>query len=317
MMKAPILLEENLKLRSAYRKELHRLLISGVKDFGTANKIKNELLKNESNLSKKFYRYRSFWDWEDLRLNSEIEDIKNGRCNLIDVSKFNDPYDCRIPLQPLMDHSQSDVFLIGLRNLLDQRCDDISINPELLPLQKELAIRKEKAGYENCLSELKTKKGLLKESKEIREKNRAACFATRPNDMYFWSHYGGVHKGYCLEYEFEDDAFGFMHPVEYVENWPDDFYWKSPASALIKSTDWLKESEWRIIAFGNVIKEISNLKISAIYLGLDFFKLPDTEPKREKLLKGLNVENIFQAQLKSDGFGIIFQEITRAYSEYK
>ena len=300
-MTQKFLLEEiNLQLRSAYRKEFHKFQTLGEKSC--CYKIKHELLRNESNQSKKFYRYRNFvgLGWHDSRLNSEIEDITADKITFVSASIFNDPYDCRLPI-PLIKKA----MLKDLSKKFPHQGED-----ELL--ENELLIRnfyeKKRAEVENRI-------------KEIRDKIPVISFATRPDDMYFWSHYGGVHKGYCLEYEFGDDVFNnFMHPVEYVENWPEDFdeltNGKNGAIALIKSMDWVKEREWRMVGADNPglresikIDRPSDIKISAIYLGLDFFKEPKLESKRIKLLTACDGKDIFQAKLKDDGFGIKFSHL--------
>jgi hypothetical protein len=139
--------------------------------------------------------------------------------------------------------------------------------------------------------------------------------------MYFWSHYGGIHKGYCIEYEFSEKLFGEkLHPVEYVSSWPKDFLELSKngsnvASALIKSDDWSKEYEWRLMAdfdasLNGGFRKISlpeGLKISRIYLGLNFYgdKDDEMEKRRALLLKACKNAEIdtCQVELNKDGFG--------------
>jgi hypothetical protein len=74
-----------------------------------------------------------------------------------------------------------------------------------------------------------------------------------------WSHYGGDHKGYCLEFETTDHTpvFGEAQQVLYSDSYPIIDFFKTPKEKqvdlifLTKYTGWSYEQEWRIVDFQN------------------------------------------------------------------
>ncbi len=318
------MLEKNLELRSKYRRTAHRLWINNepAKAWKAAYKIKNEVLAIEKNESKKFYKYKSFFDWDEQRLLSELEDIELNQICLMDPSKFNDPYDCLVPpevVKELHKTRASDPanFFMAKSVIREVQKDN--------PLAKiHLGTKDQKAKLANYL--VQSKKSLdpeqLEESaKNMRSNLAISCFSISPFEMYFWSHYGGCHKGYCVEYEFSSEIFNkYLHPVEYTEEWPvKNFKTKYKGAhaslALIKSKkDWSAEHEWRFVMSDKdpeqllLKKSVPDVKISAIYLGLDFFKdKSDIAAKRWEQILTICTNNsvrIIPVVLKNNGFGI-------------
>lgn len=68
---------QNLTLRSSYREliDKHWNDQNSVK-YSDLIKLKNKILKIESNESKKFYVYKSFVNWDPNRFESEISDSR-------------------------------------------------------------------------------------------------------------------------------------------------------------------------------------------------------------------------------------------------
>jgi hypothetical protein len=323
--------QENLRLRSEYRKKAHKLWSNsknGDEYWVDARAIKNELLMVESNEKRRFYRYKSFFDWDNERFESEISDIEQRKLILMSPLRFNDPYDCRIPAS-MMKSWLSDRMASKnkfkrdkeILKLINQQQDTFCYFDMRLTAKERRGrrVQMKKNVYESMKNKIHTEDG--SEQSGIRSNIPVTCFSITPNDMYFWSHYGGIHKGYCIEYEFSEKLFGEkLHPVEYVSSWPKDFLELSKngsnvASALIKSDDWSKEYEWRLMAdfdasLNGGFRKISlpeGLKISRIYLGLNFYgdKDDEMEKRRALLLKACKNAEIdtCQVELNKDGFG--------------
>jgi len=302
----------NYSLRQRYRQHIDKVWNSNA-DYSELLAIKNEILKIELNESRKFYRYKSFIDWDDERFNSELEDIKDGKITLVHPNMFNDPYDCRLSAELMLRYmklERSDLYKFK------RKIKEVAKND---PGARGMPRNARRVVINNVFNS-QVKKRSIEDAKQTVENNkklfRVACFATKFDDMYFWSHYGSAHKGYCVEYGFGDESFKFMHPVEYTEKMP-EFKLKSNkhSIALLKSIDWSRENEWRLVDLNNAndknyddqIKKckLSDVRISAIYLGLDFYKKSDDsiiEARKSSLIKCFGSQNIFEMSLKDDEF---------------
>lgn len=97
-------------------------------------------------------------------------------------------------------------------------------------------------------------------------KNRVyiACFSERNDITPMWHHYGGEHKGICVEYDFKDDELlkQIFFPIAYIteernkEILPRIIAKENIGKSSIetftnKSLEWEYEQEWRIIMLKN------------------------------------------------------------------
>lgn len=85
----------------------------------------------------------------------------------------------------------------------------------------------------------------------------AACFTENENDDVMWAHYGGNHKGICIEYDRTRHPFNLCEQVKYVEEVFNmeiedlfDFEREIPRIfnevLLRKNKVWDYENEWRL-----------------------------------------------------------------------
>lgn len=115
-----------------------------------------------------------------------------------------------------------------------------------------------------------------KTSKEIiagaQEDFAVCCFMEDNKSQLMWSHYADGHKGFCVEFSFDEERFyNFVYPVCYrkkminieLENKKADFL----PIMLTKSEVWAYEHEWRIIFSGSEHGLHESPKIKAVYLG--------------------------------------------------
>ncbi len=306
-------IQSNIKLRSQYRNLRHKLWKKASNDEQELNKcnlIKNKILELESNNSRKFYRYKSFYDWDNERFLSEIDCLRNKKLTLISPSLFNDPYDCRFPIKLMSDTAKimsSDPVWKFFREKETKKIFKESgfSNKDAKKKAKEfteLSLKKSRATY-YCRNRVE----------EIRKKIPIVCFSTRPDDMYFWSHYGGNHRGFCIEYTFNEKLFNeYLHPVEYTESWPSDFDKNTKGAnisiILVKSLDWLQELEWRMsFGYDGNNKEImkmpypEGLSVSAVYFGLDFHNSRN-QKDRDSLIKSFDGVDQFNISLDNASY---------------
>ena len=103
-----------------------------------------------------------------------------------------------------------------------------------------------------------------------------------------WSHYANFHQGFCIEYDITQYPYGdfrsrFLYPIIYSDKMVDvtelfEFSIKNESfnnlyyslAALVKSTEWSYENEWRLVFAHGVFEEDCSYpmaKPKAIYLG--------------------------------------------------
>lgn len=81
------------------------------------------------------------------------------------------------------------------------------------------------------------------------------CFSETPDSTLLWSHYGGSHRGLCLEFDPSAPALGKLHKVRYTDEIPtlntvDELVDEASAIMwlfLVKAACWSYEREWRAI----------------------------------------------------------------------
>src|SRR5258707_331692 len=151
------------------------------------------------------------------------------------------------------------------------------------------------------LIEVKTKH--LKEAEDdtvrgmngfFRKMTRVSSFCEINDSIVMWSHYGGYHKGFCLEYSSARLALapnipGWLHPVRYNANLfdvtkylqagvqyqasggPISNNWAT-IMACHKSPEWAYEREWRTVALDN--RDFFGLDPVSVILGAGIDDLP-------------------------------------------
>lgn len=268
-----------------------------IKDFcQSVNKLK----------PKHLFRYRKFND----------DTINAFEHDLIVSSKpadFNDPFDCLIQVEP------KDIIrdIINPKNRWKLK-KWLKYNPELTKIIPEknlkrinklltmkdntyfISVHKEIPQYrKQILQAIEKAKEFLKTYPHI------ACFSETPTSPPMWAHYADSHKGFVLEYDFDNyftpclncqkkckfRHYELIYPVIYTNtrfNAKDFFasYWahfmlmEAPVEVFIpkddelaiyktlihKSIDWEYEKEWRIISQCETYPKIT-LRPIAIYLG--------------------------------------------------
>lgn len=200
---------------------------------------------------------------------------------LSEPSKFNDPYDC---------------LFSALIN-----------NDELV---KDLEESLKKSPYHDAVKEIlkkvpqkiqqEVKNSYIKQLLEkMQDMFHIRYFSEKQDVILMWSHYADYHKGFCVEYDISTIPPGdteFLYPVIYRDEFPKPeeaiqyFYyyakndlqkendWWQNYFALIKSTEWSYEKEWRFIlpnAGAGKLTQIEGMRgfpTKAIYLGCNVKK---------------------------------------------
>ena len=140
------------------------------------------------------------------------------------------------------------------------------------------------------------------------------CLCADYKNRLMWSHYADSHKGFCIEYDYnnltEDEMALLPLPIVYskerpllpwkaaLENTPENI---SEATAqiilglLTKDDEWRYENEWRILVSSKGPTEFKMPKISCIYLGVAI-----SDENKAKILEIAKRKNILVKQMKID-----------------
>ena len=158
-------------------------------------------------------------------------------------SKFNDPLDSRIAYARGATVEEEQEFLkrnltFAIPELTKQNISQISKN-----------LSKVKQFFNDFCE------------KQDRRKDELGiyCLTTLRDNILMWSHYSDYHKGFCLEFDGQDEFFQQALPIKYSKKLPKFNIWdktvgeshkhadKLAALLLIKAEDWKYEDERRIV----------------------------------------------------------------------
>ena len=222
-----------------------------------------KIIEENKPKSGKLYKYRSGTE-------KDIENLENDKIWVPKPDEFNDPYDCSLFID-----SEELLYIAGNeKGEIDDIRKDINKYKKLFPGIKIPDI-------EQVIKEVGSvaNKIIQPEINKLRDSLGIYCLTEDRDSILMWSHYAENHKGFCIEYDFEEikEKFSDFYPVVYSEYFCEmsKYIWDNNAdiiirSALSKSEQWNYEKEWRII-LRNDIKSAGHLidasKIKAIYLG--------------------------------------------------
>lgn len=159
-------------------------------------------------------------------------------------SKFNDPFDSRIAFVLNGTEEEKQRFLqrnlpLARPDLTEQEINEISSKPSNIKKFFDDFCRRQ--------SKRPDELGIY-------------CLTNLKDNILMWAHYSDNHKGFCLEFDYQNDEF-FQEalPVEYSETRPtfnelditigesNKFANKFAELLLIKAEDWKYEDEWRLV----------------------------------------------------------------------
>lgn len=252
------------------------------------------------------YKYRSWSNDIDKNI------LLKNQLFFASPKYFNDPFDCRIPL---------DFFLLDSAEKIDTYIDKIiSVNFDKL-LQRGVDINKGKEKYRDKL--LNSPDIFQEEFNKLyftSVDNHFGIFSASVNwdNLLMWSHYANQHKGFCIGinqnkikvlckdiqqsyvYYPKDDSFPSINPIES----------ESPFSVITqtttKSNNWDYEEEYRLIMlfYSKIPSDedrcliIPNDFISEIIIGLNSSSETKTEIVSIAKRKNIKVYEAYQEPFK-------------------
>lgn len=251
-----------MKIVNGWRNEYVELVFSLNKNSINLEEAKKLLEKNKPE-GGKLYKYRRGGE-------SDIENLINDKLWVPRPDEFNDPYDCAlfIDSEELLYMAGNEVGELDEMRKTINEFEKSNLGLKMPDIDKILSIMGAKANeaLQPTLSELRNSLGIY-------------CLTEEKESILMWSHYAENHKGFCVEYDFEDfqKKFSDFYPVAYDEEYcgMSGYIWNQDSniimrSALSKANQWNYEKEWRIILKNNKADKghvIDSPKVKSIYLG--------------------------------------------------
>lgn len=185
------------------------------------------------------YKYRS--------PNSAIKILEEQTIYLPSVSQFNDPFDCKIPMNfeeiaenEGLQRQFAENFLIPPNTPQDKIKEDVD---------KILA----KGKIKDKEVHRKMEEARIREMEEV---FGVFCLSVIPDNLLMWSHYSDSHKGICIGFNTEKLVQAikptWVAPIKYSSNYPKISVLEHPEQILEimlfnKSMDWNYEKEIRYV----------------------------------------------------------------------
>lgn len=246
------------------------------------------------------YKYRDSGKADDLNI------LENLELYFPSPKKFNDPFDCKIPLDyqsffnnPALVETFIENTKGGLSEMFSEKEKD-----DIITISRN-----------NLLTNINFLIGHEQENiKKLNEDIGVLCLSEENNNILLWSHYGQCHKGFCIglniDLLLDSDEFATGGPVHYTNLYPKI----SPAEMglmpiytqmFYKSLVWSYEKEYRFIKLhgANSKTRIKPEIIEEIYLGLEI-----QSKEKDKILSicknNLPKTKIFRMAYEKGKFGL-------------
>ena len=239
----------------------------------SVDKIKRSISLKYEHIPKILYKYRSVDEYS-------LKNLEDDSIWLSDPRNFNDPYDCSFHHKTDLNPNDANFVLSLVREsnlineLTEQQIQSISGSNNPLVRLLELSYPDRPEYGKTCgeaLSHVMRERAssLVSQTSEgFKQAFKICCFSENPKSILMWSHYADYHSGFCIGYNFhelgrDDVRTSLLYPVIYSdEMFNATGVFRTPKTvnnslylnqaALMKSTEWAYEKEWRLV-FGNMV----------------------------------------------------------------
>lgn len=170
--------------------------------------------------------------------------ILNCTVRLSRPTAFNDPFDCRIPID--FEGSTED-----WRRFLTERL--VEGHPELSSAQVADEVERMLRG--GRAQAMYRERFIYKAAEKELENMEVLCLCEPRDDLLMWSHYANGHRGVCFGFRTIDWVLLRKHakPVQYVDRYPMVNFFRTELReaahqvTFTKSLRWSHEREWRVV----------------------------------------------------------------------
>ena len=260
------------------------------------------------------YKFRSFREKDHIRM------LTDNELSFPSPDKFNDPFDCRIPIR----------YHDFIKNEFIRYWTPIFRKD--FPEARDYEIRKMVKKFYNQFRSPDGKKTLAESQEEtikiMRSKDIGIFSLTSNlNSILSWSHYADKHRGFCVGFHtlnlkaFLEKCGPLLdlRSVNYTEEYPLINAYKTSDEektnkiVWTKSKDWEYENEYRILWLNgaNKLLRIRDGVIRRVVLGCQVNPTDKTELITTLRSRADRI-SLFQAEPKEDSFGLHFNVIRYA-----
>jgi hypothetical protein len=247
---------------------------------------------------------KTVFKYEGYSLQS-LQNLKRHSVYFASPRQFNDPYDSAITAE-FDDPSADELERLKQYFLADPALNNAA-RKELNALENHEMKRKLMPIVENAIQQL---------SETFLSKTGVTCFAERNDDLLMWSHYGGRHGGFCLEFRTDYEPFNKLRRVQYVDAMPrmnlcsliidnDADQWMDLYCTKFKA--WQYEQEWRALhKEAGTLFTYDALALKGIYFGPSMERHP--VEMICLILMGQNPDvELWRGHRRTDRFAIEFE----------
>jgi hypothetical protein len=236
----------------------------------------------------------------------KLQTLKNGEIWLSGANSFNDPFDCNIVHYDTELDNISPEQKKKILEIIYSQFDTSEPNFINNDLRNEI-----QSYYKSEIDDADQ----LERAIESRYRSIGVCsfISNGFDNLVMWAHYAKNHKGYCIEFEYENPLTistgkSFQKkilPVTYVQSLPEialmqlliDPNKMVKDIILTKHNNWSYEKEYRLIDVKSSNEPLSiskaRLKVTAIYVGLSADK--KTESRLQEVAKALKVSLFYMS----------------------
>lgn len=186
--------------------------------------------------------------YRDLSNELHLQTLNESTIFLPSATRFNDPFDCKIPLEYLKLEHDEELRRNFARKLIMMHGDEKAKN-EIEDHVETFMAKKHMTNREELLR---------LEERDIKRLSEYGIYSVSaiPNNLLLWSHYANSHTGICLGFNtkklFDNCSFSSLGPVTYFDKYPnmsllrdnEDLYYNQIYN---KSIDWHYELEFRYV----------------------------------------------------------------------
>ena len=251
------------------------------------------------------YRYRSLDGASKARVR---DSILNSKHYFSSPKAFNDPFDCK----PVFQFNATKAEIIKYYEGVIARQA-----PHLSREQRRTEARSRMADPRIDPRNPKNLEGFYQiYDQAVTSRMGVLCLSACSNDILMWSHYANSHRGICLQFYAQDNAFETSQPVRYKEMRPV----VNPVSQsndemldhaiFTKADHWKYEQEWRFLQYkhGAGIYKTPPEALTGVILGAQILD----ECKRD-ILDWIGARSqptkVYQAKVSPTSFSLEIDEI--------
>jgi Protein of unknown function (DUF2971) len=232
------------------------------------------------NLPPHLYRYRTAYTDEDIGRIAAI--LKTNQLYFTSRKRFNDPFDCRIPITW---NASFKAVKRKLREVYQRK------HPNLSPreLGKMIKLWRKRGD----IDEMTIGKGGIQAMERMMDEVGILCLSSKKDDILMWSHYAAGHSGICFEFDTKEYPFSDAKNVNYQEPFPTPNAFTTDRDQvakeilLTKASGWTYEGEWRLIINAIGLVPIPPQCISGLILGCEI------SPNREMDIRHIIADRAF------------------------